>query len=163
MNIIIFCIVTVSCKEKHIENIAKKVNNTIKAIPNKIDTEIYSTPPKQLVVNEENYLKAINHIETKRKQLNEDEALSNIQYFVADSLATFWYGTPWDFNGISTIPNQGKIACGYFVYTLLEDAGFKLQRIKLSQAASETSIKALIPESSIQRFSNVSKDTVIEK
>src|SRR5687768_5227389 len=26
-----------------------------------------------------------------------------------------WYGTGWDFNGTSEVPQQGKIACGYFV------------------------------------------------
>src|SRR6476660_4877291 len=25
-----------------------------------------------------------------------------------------WYGTPWDFNGTTEVPQQGKIACGYF-------------------------------------------------
>ena len=32
--------------------------------------------------------------------------------FVVDSLLPCWYGTPWDFNGITETPGQGKIACG---------------------------------------------------
>lgn len=48
-----------------------------------------------------------------------------------------WYGTPWDFNGTTRTPRQGTIACGYFVNTVLQDAGFKLPRIKWSQMASE--------------------------
>lgn len=48
-----------------------------------------------------------------------------------------WYGTPWDFNGITRTPGQGTIACGYFVNTLLLDAGFRLPRIKWSQQGAE--------------------------
>ncbi len=48
-----------------------------------------------------------------------------------------WYGTPWDFNGTTRVPRQGKIACGYFVNTVLQDAGFRLPRIKWSQEAAE--------------------------
>jgi hypothetical protein len=48
-----------------------------------------------------------------------------------------WYGTPWDFNGMTRVPGQGKIACGYFVNTVLLDAGFRLPRIKWSQMAAE--------------------------
>lgn len=48
-----------------------------------------------------------------------------------------WYGTPWDFNGITRTPGQGKIACGYFVNTVLLDAGFRLPRIKWSQQGAE--------------------------
>ncbi len=48
-----------------------------------------------------------------------------------------WYGTPWDFNGTSRVPRQGHIACGYFVNTVLQDAGFRLPRIKWSQMAAE--------------------------
>lgn len=48
-----------------------------------------------------------------------------------------WYGTPWDFNGTTRTPGTGTIACGYFVNTVLQDAGFKLPRIKWSQMAAE--------------------------
>lgn len=48
-----------------------------------------------------------------------------------------WYGTPWDFNGTTRTPRQGRIACGYFVNTVLLDAGFRLPRIKWSQQGAE--------------------------
>lgn len=48
-----------------------------------------------------------------------------------------WYGTPWDFNGTTRTPGEGAIACGYFVNTVLQDAGFRLPRIKWSQMAAE--------------------------
>ncbi|MFZ1693251.1 MAG: hypothetical protein WAT74_08655 [Flavobacteriales bacterium] len=48
-----------------------------------------------------------------------------------------WHGTRWDFNGTTRTPKQGTIACGYFVNTVLQDAGFRLPRIKWSQMAAE--------------------------
>src|SRR5437764_1215954 len=35
-----------------------------------------------------------------------------------------WFGTPWDFNGTTQTPGEGKIACGYFVTTVMRDLGF---------------------------------------
>ncbi|MBP7407822.1 MAG: hypothetical protein KA941_03605 [Flavobacteriales bacterium] len=56
---------------------------------------------------------------------------------ITSDILPAWNGTPWDYNGITRTPGQGKIACGYFVNTLLQDAGFRLPRIKWSQMASE--------------------------
>lgn len=54
-----------------------------------------------------------------------------------------WYGTKWEFHGTTRIPQKGAIACGYFVTTVLEDAGFNIPRIKWACAASETMIKGM--------------------
>ncbi|MES2983151.1 MAG: hypothetical protein V4727_12635 [Verrucomicrobiota bacterium] len=48
-----------------------------------------------------------------------------------------WRGTGYDFNGVAERPGQGKIACGYYVSTLIRDAGFKVNRYTLAQQASE--------------------------
>ena len=56
---------------------------------------------------------------------------------ITSDILPAWNGTPWDYNGITRTPGQGKIACGYFVNTLLQDAGFRLPRIKWSQMAAE--------------------------
>jgi hypothetical protein len=63
------------------------------------------------------------------------------QHFIIDSLAKYWLGTTWDFNGTTEQPRQGSIACGYFVTTLLRDAGYSVQRIKWAQAPSSVLIK----------------------
>lgn len=57
--------------------------------------------------------------------------------YIIDSLLPCWYGTPWDFNGTTEIPGQGKIACGYFVTTTLRDAGMKINRVKMAQCVSQ--------------------------
>ena len=52
---------------------------------------------------------------------------------LVDKIIPHWYGTPWSFGGHTTIPNQGKIACGYFISTTLRDMGIKLNRFTLAQ------------------------------
>lgn len=66
-----------------------------------------------------------------------------------------WYGTTWDFNGTTEVPRAGKIACGYFVSTVLRDAGWRVQRARLAQQASENIILSLIAEPYVKRFRRV--------
>ena len=66
-----------------------------------------------------------------------------------------WYGTAWDFNGTTEMPQQGKIACGYFVSTVLRDAGWKVQRTRLAQQASENIILSLTTDYHVKRFRRV--------
>ncbi len=49
----------------------------------------------------------------------------------------------WDFYGTTTTPREGKIACGYYVTTVLEQAGFHLQRVLLAQQASAYVVQTL--------------------
>ena len=58
-----------------------------------------------------------------------------------------WYGTPWDFNGTSQVPGEGKIACGYFVSTSLTHLGYKVNRFRLAQQPSQRIIETFMPKS----------------
>ncbi len=66
-----------------------------------------------------------------------------------------WYGTAWDFYGTTEVPQQGKIACGYFVTTVLRDAGWRVQRARLAQQASENIILSLTTDPYVKRFRRV--------
>jgi len=83
------------------------------------------------------------------------EARNAITRSIYVDMFPFWYGTPWDFNGTTETPGQGKIACGYFVSTLLRDSGMKVQRVKLAQQASENIILSLTTEAHVKRFRRV--------
>lgn len=72
-----------------------------------------------------------------------------------------WYGTRWDFYGTSQVPGEGTIACGYFVSTVLRDAGFKVERIRLAQQASEDIVKTLAPPAAIRRFRRKTPEQVL--
>ncbi len=71
-----------------------------------------------------------------------------------------WYGTPWDFNGISKTPGEGKIACGYFVSTCLVHIGYNVPRIKLAQQPSQRIIKTFVQRSGMDISSQRSMDKI---
>ena len=50
-----------------------------------------------------------------------------------NSVVPHWYGTSWDFNGYTSVPNQGEIACGYFVSTTLNHMDLNLNRYHLAR------------------------------
>ena len=83
------------------------------------------------------------------------EARTLLTRSIYDDLFPAWYGTPWDFNGTSQVPQQGKIACGYFVSTVLRDAGWKVERVRLAQQASENIILSLTTDRHVKRFRRV--------
>lgn len=75
--------------------------------------------------------------------------------FIYNEIFPSWYGTAWDFNGTTEVPQQGKIACGYFVSTVLRDAGWRVQRARLAQQASENIILSLTTDPYVQRFRRI--------
>lgn len=91
---------------------------------------------------------------TPQKGARLAEARHEVLRLIVDDLFPPWYGTAWDFNGTTEVPGEGSIACGYFVTTVLRDAGFHVQRVKLAQQASEKIVQTLVPPRSIWRFSN---------
>lgn len=89
--------------------------------------------------------------------LNEAETL--LTKVVARDLAPHWYGTDWAFHGTTQTPRQGAVACGYFVTTLLRDAGLDLPRVRMAQTTSEKMIRSLVNDAYVWRFSNVPIET----
>jgi hypothetical protein len=81
---------------------------------------------------------------------------------VTETIVPAWIGTAWDFNGTTETPQQGKIACGYFVTTVLRDAGLPIARVKLAQCASEQMITSLIQSKYVTHFSNSTIENFIQ-
>jgi len=106
-----------------------------------------------------NYPKTLDTIKTIRKNIKNKSTQEKGEKFtdlIINNIFPYWYGTPWDYNGTTKKPNEGKIACGYFVTTTIEHMGFSLNRIKLAQCASEEMIKELVSKEYIFRFSGIS-------
>ncbi|WP_299366056.1 hypothetical protein [Winogradskyella sp.] len=82
-----------------------------------------------------------------------------------NDIVPHWYGTAWDFNGHTNIPNNGEIACGYFVSTTLKHLGFNLNRYKMAQAAGLDEARLLQSRANLKIYSNLSfkqlKDKVV--
>lgn len=74
-----------------------------------------------------------------------------------------WLGTEWDFNGTTQIPGEGKIACGYYVSTVMQDAGFKVERIRLAQQPSQNIIETFLPRNQMHVRSNMNYDRFLEE
>ena len=74
----------------------------------------------------------------------------------------YWLGTRWNFNGISQVPGEGSIACGYFVTTVIRDMNFDIDRIKLAQCASEKMIIELIDEKKIKRYNGKENELMLK-
>jgi hypothetical protein len=55
----------------------------------------------------------------------------------------YWAGTPWTFEGHSSTPHTGSIACGYFVSTTLKAIGLNLNRYHLAQQSPINEAKSL--------------------
>lgn len=81
---------------------------------------------------------------------------------VYSEIFPYWYGTGWDFNGTTETPGQGKIACGYFVSTVLRDAGLKVERARMAQQTSENIILSLTTAANIKRFRYVAISSFVQ-
>lgn len=66
-------------------------------------------------------------------RLSIDSAKRCFTAAIVNTLIPHWYGTTWSFEGHTTIPKQGEIACGYFVSTIFSHAGLNVNRYKVAQ------------------------------
>ncbi len=84
------------------------------------------------------------------------DARTAVFQHIAHELIPAWKGTTWEFWGTTETPGVGTIACGYYVSTILRDAGFEVERVKLAQQASERIILTLTSEDRVWRTSDAS-------
>lgn len=84
------------------------------------------------------------------------EARRFLEDVIVRRLLPPWIGTPWDYNGTSEQPGVGSIACGYFLTTVLRDAGFRVDRARLAQLPSEQLILGFCDPRDVRRFSDTS-------
>lgn len=78
-----------------------------------------------------------------------DAANAFLQEALLHNVFPFWYGTAWDFNGITDRPQRGQIACGYFVSTTLKHCGVNLNRYKVAQQYSHSIVKTLCTDATV--------------
>lgn len=131
---------------------------------------------KSLAEKQKAYPALVASIETKRLKFSERwntssadqqasllvEARSFLEKTITEDLFPCWMGTTWDFNGVSQKPGESAIACGYFVSTILRDAGYKVERAKLGQQASQVIIKTMTTDDQIKITSNSSMENMVQ-
>lgn len=104
------------------------------------------TIPVLIPKPERSYVKTKSKIDSLKKVCREKSTKQAGEIFakyIDKQIVPHWIGTPWDYNGVTQTPGKGQIACGYFVTTMLRDAGVKINRVKMAQCASETMINSL--------------------
>ncbi len=87
-----------------------------------------------------------------RSAAEKDRVLAEARRFletVLPEMMRCWLGTRWDFNGTAELPGEGKIACGYFVSTVMRDAGFRVDRYKLARQSSQSIIRSFLPRAEL--------------
>lgn len=85
-----------------------------------------------------------------------DSASNYLYSKLLNAIVPHWYGTEWDFNGYTNTPNDGEIACGYFVSTTLKHLGFNINRYKMAQATGLDEAKLLQAKSELKIYSGLS-------
>lgn len=66
-------------------------------------------------------------------RISQDSLSHLFTNLLTEKIIPYWLGTPWSFEGHTSEPGSGEIACGYFVSTTLKDVGFNLDRYKFAQ------------------------------
>lgn len=129
----------------------------IKSDTTKIQNESlsYKQILSQIESKRKSFSKEYNNVrdDSKRKRILQ-ESRDYLYEALTNKIFPQWYGTKWDFNGTTLIPNQGKIACGYFVTIILKQIGFKINSVKLAQQPSSYMIRNLTSQENIFYFSN---------
>jgi len=130
-----------------------------KVIPDSADenflksyTELKSSIQTRRLNLYQKYLAATTEVQ-KRSVL--DSTALFLHEALVGNVFPFWYGTAWDFNGISNEPQHGQIACGYFVSTTLKHCGVNLNRYKVAQQYSHSIVKTLCTD--VSTFTDVEK------
>lgn len=120
--------------------------------------------PELILKHERSYLKTRSKVDSLKsacKRHTMKQAGELFANYIDKQIVPYWIGTKWDYNGVTQTPGKGKIACGYFVTTVLRDIGVKINRVKMAQCASETMINYLTKNK--VNYSGLSFNAFIEK
>lgn len=172
-----FFVLVLRCNSKPKDDfVLNKVDNDIEEHLSKKTEKEKSIDSTKLSINlkpKGNYTSIINKIKADKLYFknvyatNKSKAIDSVSKYIysklLNDLVPHWYGTDWDFNGHTNTPNDGKIACGYFVSTTLKHLGFNLNRYKMAQAAGLDEAKLLQSKSDVKTYSGLSFDELKKK
>ena len=119
-------------------------------------TRTYEEIKKAIIAKRKLYAGKYSTLSMLDKTASTDEITNYWVATVGTDLYNEWEGTPWDFNGITTEPRQGTIACGYFVSTILKDMGLNISRQKLAVCPSSEMMRSLTPKQQLKNLSYLS-------
>jgi hypothetical protein len=113
----------------------------------------YDTLKAEILQTRSSFYQLYAKADEREKSKLIDSAQQYLLSIIVNKIFPQWYNTPWEFYGATQTPRHGTIACGYFVTTVLHDAGLNIPRINWAQQASEVMIKRMT--TTVKRFSNI--------
>lgn len=113
--------------------------------------------------NEASYTASKKSVATTKSRIRLDRISEDSLSYLYTNLLTeqiipHWLGTPWSFEGHTSVPGSGEIACGYFVSTTLKDVGFNLDRYKFAQQLPIHEAKTLAQGKPLLEINNYATD-----
>ena len=109
------------------------------------DTERYEVLKGELERWRENLAQEYGRARTAEQKAAIENDAKLILELMLPEMMRCWVGTPYDFNGTAEKPGTDRVACGYYVSTLIRDAGFRVNRYKLAQQPSENIMRTFLP------------------
>lgn len=154
--LLINSIVFSSCKEEKKSIVAVKTEKIIPVetqdtIP--VSTIQKSRPKLSYPKTKQKIRKVKDSLSTlyQSKKISLDSTGIVFKKYMVNHLIPYWYGTFWSFEGHTATPQQGQIACGYFVSTTLKHMGLQLNRYKLAQRSPYNEAKLLSCNTTIHK------------
>jgi hypothetical protein len=114
---------------------------------------------KAIIKKEKNELSNLYKLNNR---LDYEAAASKYLQLFEQKIVPSWLGTTWNFYGTTKVPQQGTIACGYFVTTTLFDMGVNINVAKYAQCGSDIMAKHLIDKKNYSNLSNLSFESFIK-
>jgi len=153
---VVLFVLNLGCSS-HSENPNSPKISTLKETEKKIN-RINGLKELSIIEETENYETVKNLIEKERSQLfSKDLKTDSISIlfkkFLLNKIIPFWEGTEWSFEGHTSKPKSGEIACGYFVSTTLQDIGLNINRYQLAQQSPINEAKSLAVNTEVKEFS----------
>ena len=133
----------------------KSASAVTDTLSNSIDTVLQARDTLNFTVNQidrVNYDQRKAGAERLRKELKAayesgevglDSVGQAFEDYMLNKIIPHWYGTPWDFEGHTNVPNEGEVACGYLVSTTLRHMNIQINRYHLAQQAASNEAKTL--------------------
>lgn len=124
----------------HSDLIPEPIIRSLKEISNTEDGTEYKRVIKSIVTSRDSLVVKEGNMDSFKKLFTQS---------LLNKIIPFWEGTPWTFEGHTSVPKAGSIACGYFVSTTLKDVGLQLNRYKLAQQNPHNEARTLALDSEI--------------
>lgn len=103
------------------------------------------------------------HTSLEKKELSKDTLSYIFKTLLLHRIIPYWENTTWSFEGHTSKPTVGEIACGYFVSTTLKDVGLSINRYKLAQQSPINEAKSLALNTDIFKINEDTKENNINQ